>query len=97
MNTKGTGLEGPMKLLSIDAWRDDTGWTWNNHFLLEDGIFMTDPTPRKVLRLLRQWGYLSQDSRGKCRVDMGGAYMDTFIEVQVKSTGEPILALSMIH
>lgn len=92
-------LEGPLTLLTIDAWRDpDGGWTWNAWYKLEAGIFLTDPTPRKVLAFLRRAGYLTEASKGRVRVDMGREYMDaTLIEIQNKNTGEPLLALSNLH
>ena len=88
------------KLLSIDAWREpEGGWTWNNCFTLEDGIYILESelTPRKIARMLRQWGYLSEYSKGRIYVDMGREYMEWFIEIQNKATGEPVFALSTIH
>jgi len=88
-----------LKLLSIDAWRDECGWTWNNAFIIEDGIYMDEDliTPRKIARRLREWGYLSDYSRGRIRVDMHPEYDAWFIEILDKSTREPIFALSTIH
>jgi hypothetical protein len=89
---------GPLKLLSIDAWRDgEGGWNWNNFFLLEEGIFLPDPTPRKVLRFLRNAGFLTDFSKGLLRVDFYPSYDGTLIEIQHRHTFEPVLALSDIH
>ena len=88
------------KLLSIDAWREsEGGWSWNNYFLVEDGIYILESelTPRKIARMLRKWGYLSEYSKGRIHVDMCPEYSDWFIEIQDKDTGEPVFALSTIH
>lgn len=43
------------KLVSIDAWRDNGGWTWNNYFTIEDGVFLgNDITARRLLKFMRQ-------------------------------------------
>jgi hypothetical protein len=87
------------KLLSIDAWRDpDGGWTWNNAYTLEEGIVFHHSrlTPRKILAALRRWGYLTNESKGRCRVDDAGTAGDLY-EIQDRATGEPLLALSTIH
>ena len=90
-------MEGPLKLLSIDAWRDEGGWYWNNSFTLATGVYLDNPTPRRVCRWLRENGYLTEQSKGRVRVDMGHSYMDTMIEILDKSTNEPLLAFSAIH
>jgi len=80
-------------LLSIDAWRDPDGWQWNNWRLLEAGIFWDADLPltaRRILRALRDWGYLSPASRGRLAVeDDGYNYV-----VMARGTREPILALA---
>lgn len=88
---------GPLKLLSVDAWRDDGGWYWNNSFTLDANFWIENPTPRRVCRILREMGYLKETSKGRVRVDKGREYMETFIEIQNKATGEPVLAISAIH
>ena len=87
------------KLLSIDAWRDECGWYWNNCFTLEEDIFIvkTEITPRKIAAMLRKWNYLSEYSKGQIRVDMHPEYCELFIEICDKGTGKPLLALSTIH
>jgi hypothetical protein len=82
------------ELRSIDAWRDpDSGWIWNDSFFLEDGIYMEENqiTSRKLLRNLRKWGYLSDYSKGRVRM----VDYCSIIEIQLKNTGEPLLALFM--
>ena len=80
------------ELRAIDAWGDPEGhWVWNNSYVLADDLVFheTELTPRKILKALRNWGYLSQGSKGRVRVVDEGE----LIEIQEKSTGEPILAL----
>lgn len=87
-------------LLSIDAWRDEGGWYWNNVHYLEREIYILESelTPRKIARMLRdKFGVLSEHSKGRIRIDMHPEYMDWFIEICAKGTGEPIFALSTIH
>lgn len=88
------------KILSIDAWRDGDGWTWND--LRKVGsvpltVVETLTTPRKVLAYLRAENFLSEASRGRCRVEMDAGGDGVLIEVQDRRTGEPLFAISNIH
>lgn len=89
------------KLLQIDAWREpEGGWTWNQHFLLEDGILIAEEllTPRRIAAYLRRMGYLLPESAGRILFDMNPEIVDGYlIEVLYRNTGEPLLALSTIH
>lgn len=81
------------ELRSTDARREpEGGWTRNDSFRLEEGIvFQEDQlTPRKILRHLRTWGYLTPQSKGKVRVVDD---QDELIEIQAKGTSRPLLAL----
>lgn len=82
-------------LLSIDAWRYDYGWTWNNAYYIERDIVIaeTELTPRKLCRYLRNIGVLSDQSKGLVRVDMHPESMSYQIEFCDKRTGEPVFAL----
>lgn len=89
-----TTYNGYMKtrLLSIDAWRDYEGWTWNNWYTIEEGIFWDLSKPmstRRILKCLRDWGYLSDKSKGKVSIDDDGYY----IVIVDRNTHEPIFAL----
>jgi hypothetical protein len=77
-------------LLSVDAYRDET-WQWNAWYTLEEDIFISEPelTPRKVLAMLRKWGYLTDASKGRLSVEDDGYN----IVIQNKDTFEPIMAL----
>lgn len=77
-------------LLSIDAWREPEGWTWNNWYKCEDVWIALDcHTPRKLFKALRRWDYLTEESKGKLSLDDDGHN----IVIQLKSTGQPLLAL----
>jgi len=84
------------KLVSIDAWRDCDGWSWNNWFEIEDDIYFSEDslTPRKIAAFLRKMGVLTEQSKGQIRVDMS---CDECIEIQDKNTFEPIFALTQLH
>jgi hypothetical protein len=89
-----------LKVLSIDAWRDGDGWTWNNHYKVGEitsETLRTLDTNRKLLAYMRREGYLSASSVGKITVNDGANYSDTFIEFQARGTREPIFAISAIH
>jgi hypothetical protein len=79
------------ELLSIDAWRDDCSWTWNAWYSIEKDIYIaeSETTPRKVLAMLRKWGFLNEQSKGRLSIDDDGYN----IVIQDKNTFEPLLAL----
>jgi hypothetical protein len=78
-----------MRVLSIDAWADgEGGWTWNNWFKVGTVEAIPD-TNRKILRMMRSEGYLSEASKGKVTVDDDG-YNVVICE---KSTGMPVFAI----
>ena len=81
-----------LEIRGIDALRDEEGhWSWNESFVLADDVFWNseDFTPRKILKQLRNWNFLSAASKGQVRVVDEG----DLVEVQEKSTGRPVLAL----
>jgi len=47
----------PLKILSIDAWRDGDGWTWNDHRkvgeIAREELSKIN-TPRKILAFMRR-------------------------------------------
>ncbi len=83
------------RLVSIDAWRDyDGGWTWNQWYTVEDGVYLgNDITARRLLKFMRQSGWLTDESKGRVRVD----WEWDIIEIQDKNTGEPLLAFTTLH
>jgi hypothetical protein len=79
------------KLLSIDAWRDDGGWTWNNWFNIEDGIYFQKEvlsSARQLLAYCRKSGWLTEQSKGRCAIEDDG-YNVVIID---KNTQEPLIA-----
>jgi hypothetical protein len=88
-----------VKILSIDAWRDEDGWYWNNLFTLEEDVIIGIDafTPRKILKALREWDYLTDQSKGKLEVDIDHSVEDGLAVIINHNTKEPIMALSGIH
>jgi len=82
-------MENNYTLLSIEAWRDPDGWTWNNAFKVEADIYL-DPklSARALLRFMRARGWLTEGSKGRIRVEDTGYD----IEIQDKGTHEPLFA-----
>jgi hypothetical protein len=81
-----------MKVLSIDAWRYDESWTWNQWFqvgTINKEEFETLTTNRKVLKWFRDNDYLSNFSKGKISIDDDGCNL----VVQNKDTFEPLFAI----
>lgn len=77
------------KILSIDAWRYDDGWTWNNWFHV-GSIDATDcDNTRKLLKKLRDEGFLSDYSKGKVVVSD-----DQFnLVISDRYNGKPLFAI----
>ena len=87
------------RLVSIDAWRDyDGGWAWNDWHTVEDGVYLgNDITARRLLKFMRQSGWLTEKSKGRVRIDWHNEMCDPFIEILDKNTGEPLLAFTTLH
>lgn len=60
-------------VFSIDAVRDENGWSWNDKFKMDDFQVQLDDTTvsnsRKLLKLCREQGWLTEQSKGKVKVD----------------------------
>lgn len=77
------------KVLSIDAWREPEGWTWNTWYDAGTIELETLDSTRKVLSAMRDAGYLSDDSKGRVCLDN-----DQYnIVVCDRSNGEPLFAI----
>ena len=90
----------PIRVLSIDAWRDRSGWYWNDHRKvgeIDSHTLYSLNTNRKLLGWLRRSGFLTDYSKGRVRVDAPGCYDGVFIEIQDRHTGRPLFAISSIH
>lgn len=51
-----------LQIIKIDAWRYDDGWIYNNTFPLEKIKVDWEPTKRRILKLLREKGYIGPKS-----------------------------------
>lgn len=81
---------GAYRVLSIDAWREGSGWTWNNWH--GAGYFparLIDSKPRAVLREMRALGFLSATSAGLCSVVDDGYNLT----ICARGTREPLFAI----
>jgi hypothetical protein len=68
-----------INVLSIDAWREGDGWTWNNwfkrgivtrrEFMRECGDLHTRAGRRRAIRWFRENGYLSAESAGRVSIE----------------------------
>ena len=87
------------RLVSIDAWRNECGgWDWNNSYKVADDIELPDEiTARKLLRFVRDSGWLNDHSKGRVSIDWHNEMFEPLIEICDKNTGEPLLALTTIH
>lgn len=81
-----------LPVLSIDAWRDDCGWYWNNqHKVGKLDASAADLSDRRLLRLMREEGFLGAQSAGKVYVERDDAY----ITVCDRGTREPLIAIDL--
>ena len=79
-----------INVLSIDAWRDGPGWTWNMWYKVGTTDLTTCDLPaRKLLRWAREEGYLSEGSKGRVTTEDDG-YNVVILD---KNTREPLFAL----
>lgn len=80
-----------VKVLNIDAWRDDCGWYWNESFHVKTARLSTDllNDNRRLLSYLRTF-ILNEASKGKVLVDRSS---DGIIEIQARHQLEPVVAL----
>jgi len=79
------------EIVSIDAWKEDGLWQWNQSLSIEkDIVFSEDSlTARKIFFYLRRWGFLTDANVGKLKLDDSWP----ILEIQNKDTNEPLLAL----
>lgn len=97
MTGQGSNMEKEFAVLSIDAWRQPDGWTWNNWHRIGkvDGATVDSwgypVKARRVLAWARREGYLTSRSIGRCAIDDDG-YNVIIVD---RSTGEPLLAVEI--
>ena len=81
-----------MKILSIDAWKEYNGWTWNNWFSvgsITKKDFESLKNNRQILKYFRDEGYLNEGSQGLC-----GVYDDQYnIVITDRANNRPLFAI----
>lgn len=81
-----------IRILSIEAWRNPLGWDWNSWRRIGeiDRVTLdTLTTNRRVLRWMRDEGYLTHYSKGRVTVED-----DQYnLVVLDKNTREPLFAI----
>ena len=83
----------PIEIRSVDAWRDECGWSYNNSFPIlknEKLMLPSSITNRNLLKFLRDWDVLSEASKGRVLVN---DQHWPFVEIQLKGTFEPIIQI----
>ena len=79
-----------INVLSIDAWRDGSGWQWNQWYKAgQCDVAVCDYPPRKLLAFMREQGYLSPTSVGRVAIE-DDQYNVVIVD---KGTREPLFAL----
>lgn len=77
-------------VLSVEAWREGSGWTWNNWFRVGSAPRdVLDMKPRQLLAWARAEGYLTDASRGRVAVRDDGYNL----VIIARGTGEPLFAI----
>lgn len=83
--------ETEVNILSIDAWRQPSGWNWNNWYKVGSvPISVCDLTPRKLLAKLRIDGFLGAGSKGKVAIDDD----QHNLVIVAKGTRQPLFAIA---
>jgi len=81
-----------MKILSIDAWRNEEGWEWDQwHYFgdISKEEFETLDTDQKILTWFFESGYTTTDDMELAYVE-DDQYNKTVCD---KSTGQPVFAI----
>lgn len=80
------------RILSIDAWRQPEGWTWNAWYKVGEinrATLASLTTNRAILRYLRSAGYLTDYSKGRVGVEDDGYNLTVY----QRGDGQPLLAI----
>lgn len=84
---------GPMlNVLSVDAWRDGSSWTWNSWRKvgsISKSDFESLNGNRAILKWFRDNGFTTESSKGRACIDDDGHN----IVVCDRSNGEPCFAI----
>ena len=79
-----------IRLLAIDAWREGSGWTWNNWFPRGSvPLEWVHLKPRQLLAALRQLESVTVPAPGYAAIEDDGFN----VVVMHRTTGQPVLAL----
>jgi hypothetical protein len=80
-----------IRILSIDSWRNtEGGWDWNAWYKVGECDSSISELPvRKLLRYMRESGFLSAGSAGSVAIDDDGYN----VVIVARGTREPIFAL----
>jgi hypothetical protein len=81
-----------IRVLSIDAWggTEPHSWEWNNwHCVGNAPLEVCDMKPRALLRWMREAGFLSDHSKGRCAIE-NDQYNIVIVD---RHTCEPLFAL----
>ncbi len=87
-------------LVHLEAWACPDGWDINSIQTLEKDINIhpDQNTTRRILKFLRDSGFLSDESKGELTVDFHNEMVDyTYIEVLKRSNGMPLVALTDMY
>jgi len=83
------------RILSVDAWRDSDGWTYNNWWTVGHApLSVTTWSNRRILKFMRDNYYLSDGSKGKIHV-AGWRETQYNIEIQERSNYRPLYAIEI--
>lgn len=82
-----------LKVLSIDAWRDNGLWSWNNWLkvaAISSEDFQSIKSDRQAIKVFRdKLGLLSESSKGKVRISDDGYNLI----LEDRSNGRPLYAI----
>ena len=87
-----------IEIRSIEAWRDESGWSHNNSFVIlreecKKILLSPEITNRRLLQFLRDMGVLTENSKGKVRINEQWPY----VEIQNKNTFEPLIQICFLE
>lgn len=79
-----------IRILSIDAWRYDSSWNWNDwHFVGTIPADCTEWSTRQLLKYFRENNFLTENSAGKCCIVDDGYNL----EIRERATQRPLYAI----
>jgi len=67
--------ETELQILSIDAWREEGSWSWNQWYkigTISKSDFEKLKTNRDFIKFFRNEGYIGENSKGKVSIEDDG-------------------------